>query len=168
MNAAPANEVGNQTDQQLAQLFQYTIEAYKIFQKLGETLPNPMAAQMFAKFAVEEREHRDLIEIRHLGAGGNMRATLAGDARFLDVIDKDLAPRELIQSLILRERTMEKKLAEVAGSSAVGDRLLFTYIAGSKRGHAVLLERELEMLAIYPDWFKREDAESLVGGRIAV
>jgi len=41
-------------------------------------------------------------------------------------------------------------------------RNLFRYIAAGKRSHLVHLERELEMLQRYPDWFRREDAESLV------
>ena len=32
----------------------------------------------------------------------------------------------------------------------------------SKRAHIVELERELELIKIDPDWFKREDAESRI------
>ena len=45
---------------------------------------------------------------------------------------------------------------------SASDRNLFGYIAATKRAHEVLLERELAMLASYPDWFTREDAESLI------
>ena len=37
-------------DQQLGLLFQYTVEAYKQFEKLAEDLPNPMSARMFSGF----------------------------------------------------------------------------------------------------------------------
>ena len=51
------------TEQQLGLMIQYTVEAYKTFEKLAENLPNPMAATMFQQFAEDEREHRDLIEL---------------------------------------------------------------------------------------------------------
>ena len=46
----------------------------------------------------------------------------------------------------------------VGGASAV-DRYLLVYIAATKRAHIVELERELELLKLDGDWFKREDAE---------
>ena len=39
------------TEQQLGLLIQYTVEAYKTFQKLAENLPNPLTATMFAMLA---------------------------------------------------------------------------------------------------------------------
>jgi len=159
MSAATMDE----RDNELSLLFQYTVEAYKIFQKLAETLRNPMSAQMFAKFAAEEREHRDLIEIKHSSGNTRMSATLAGDSRFIDTIDSDLAPAALLESLILRERTMAMRMSENAKTSR-DDKALLTYIAGTKKSHVVLLERELELLKVHPEWFKREDAESLLVG----
>jgi hypothetical protein len=32
------------------------------------------------------------------------------------------------------------------------------YLAAGKRAHIVELERELELIKLDPDWFKREDA----------
>ena len=55
---------GQLTTQQLNMLLQYTVEAYKTFEKLAENLPNPLAAEMFKQFAVDEREHRDLIDMK--------------------------------------------------------------------------------------------------------
>ena len=43
------------TSPQLNTLFQYTIEAYKTFEKLAENLSNPLTANMFKQFAVELR-----------------------------------------------------------------------------------------------------------------
>lgn len=144
-------------------LFQYTVEAYKTFEKLGEKLPNPMLSQMFGKFAVEERGNRDLIDIKYLTGGTpRMHVTLAGDLRFDDMLEGDLGPRETLESLIMRERTMQKKLEEAARDGVPGDRNLLLYLAATKRAHIVLLERELEMVRNYPDWFDREDAEDLI------
>ena len=51
------------TEQHLGLLFQYTIEAYKSFEKLAENLPNPLTATMFKQFSVYERDVRDLLEM---------------------------------------------------------------------------------------------------------
>ena len=151
------------TDQQLGLIFQYTVEAYKTFQKLAEILPNPMTMMMFKHFAVDEREARDLLEVKYLSLGASrVRVTLGGDLLFQDMLEGDLSYREMTEFLIARERTMERKLAEMTRSAAPADRNLLIYLGGAKRAHVVMLERELELIKIYPDWFKREDAESVI------
>ena len=147
------------SQQQLGLMFQYTVEAYKTFQKLSENLPNPMAATMFKQFAVDERTNRDLLEAKSLATGSPLRATLGGDQLFQDIMEGDLSYREMAEFLIARERTMEKKFREYATSASVGDRFLLIYLASGKRSHVVELERELELIKMDPDWFKREDAE---------
>jgi rubrerythrin len=149
-------------DSQLALIFQYTVEAYKTFQKLAESLPNPMSANVFAAMARDEREFRDLLEIKYLDAAQRMKITLGSDLRFQDMLEGDLSYREIAEMLIARERTMERKLAESLKSSSETDRNLYRYLATGKRSHVVLLERELEMIRAYPDWFRREDAEDLI------
>src|SRR5438132_4975899 len=147
-------------EQQLGLMIQYTVEAYKTFEKLAENLPNPMTATMFNQFAVDERENRDLLEMKIAAAGANrVRVTLGGDLLFEDILEGDLSFRETAEFLIARERTMEKKLAEWAKSASPVDRNLLIYLAASKRAHMVELERELELIRVDPDWFKREDAE---------
>lgn len=151
------------TDNQLALVFQYTVEAYKAFQKFAELLPNPVTAAMFANFARDERKHRDLIEIKYANAVTEpIPITLAGDLRFQDALEGELNYREITEMLIMRERTMEKRLRELTHGSSEADRNLYTYMAFGKRAHVALLERELQMIGHYPDWFKREDAESLI------
>ena len=152
-----------QSENELATLYQYTVEAYKIFQKMSEMLPNPIAANIFTNFAEDERNNRNLLEMKYLDSAiSKLEITLTHDLRFQDALEGDLAHKELAESLIVRERTMERRLLDTARSVSDNDRNLFVYIAGSKRAHAVFLERELEMLKTYPDWFKREDAESLI------
>ncbi|HYS52723.1 MAG TPA: hypothetical protein VER58_03020 [Thermoanaerobaculia bacterium] len=148
------------TEQQLALMLQYTVEAYKTFEKLAENLPNPMTALMFKQFAVDERESRDLLDMKIAAAGANrVRTTLAGDLRFQDILEGDLSYRETTESLIARERTMEKKLVELSKSASTADRNLLVYLAATKKAHIIELERELELLKLDRDWFKREDAE---------
>jgi hypothetical protein len=153
------------TEQQLGLMFQYTIEAYKTFEKLAEKLPNPLAAAMFKAFALDERASRDLLDMKSAAAatsGAPLRVTLGGDLLFEDILEGDLSFRETAEFLIARERTMEKKLAEWARSASPVDRGLLIYLGASKRAHIVELERELELIKIDPDWFKREDAESRI------
>jgi len=148
------------TEQQLSLMLQYTVEAYKTFEKLAELLPNPMSAQMFKQFAVDERGHRDLLDMKIQAAGATrVRTTLAGDLQFQDILEGDLSFRETTEFLINRERTMEKKLMEWSRSASVVDRNLLIYLAAAKRAHIVELERELELIKIDRDWYKREDAE---------
>ena len=148
------------TEQQLGLMIQYTVEAYKTFEKLAENLPNPMAATMFQQFAEDERERRDLIELKIQAAGANrVRVTLGGDLLFQDILEGDLSFREMTEFLIARERTMEKKLNEYGRGASNVDRYLLIYLAAGKRAHIVELERELELIKLDPDWFKREDAE---------
>ena len=148
------------TDQQLGLMFQYTIEAYKTFEKLAENLPNPLAATMFTQFAVDERDARDLIELKIRAAGvSRVRVTLAADLLFQDMLEGDLSYRAMAEFLIARERTMEKKLNELAKGVAAVDRPFLIYLASSKRAHIVELERELELIKLDPDWLKREDAQ---------
>jgi len=147
-------------EQQLNLLLQYTVEAYKTFEKLAENLPNPMAMSMFKQFAVDERGLRDLIEMKFAAAGASrVRVTLAGDLLFQDMLEGDLSYRAMAEFLIARERTMERKLTELAKGAPPVDRPLLVYVAASKRAHIVELERELELIKLDPDWFKREDAE---------
>jgi hypothetical protein len=146
----------------LALIFQYTVEAYKTFQKLAETLPNPMAATMFKGFASDERDLRDLLEIKYLREGGKMRITLGNDLRFQDIVEGDLSYREMAEMLIVREKTIERKLIEGSQSGSPSHRNLFAYLAATKRAHVVFLERELQLIRTYPDWFRREDAETLI------
>ncbi len=147
-------------EQQLGLMFQYTIEAYKTFEKLAENLPNPMSATMFKQFAVDERDNRDLLEMKIAAVGATrVRATLAGDLQFQDILEGDLSFRETTEFLINRERTMEKKLMEISRSASLNDKNLLIYLAAGKRAHIVELERELELIKIDRDWFKREDAQ---------
>ena len=148
------------TNQQLNMLLQYTLEAYKTFEKLAENLANPLAAEMFRQFAVDEREHRDLIDMKMAATGtSRTRVTLAGDLLFQDILEGDLSYRETAEFLIARERTMEKKLSELGRGASAVDRNLLIYLASGKRAHVVELERELELIKLDPDWFKREDAQ---------
>ena len=150
-------------DQQLALLFQYTVEAYKTFEKLAENLPNPLTAQMFKAFAVDEREARNLLDGKIASTGGSrVRITLAGDLRFQDILEGEMSYRESTEALIGRERAMEKRLRAMVGGAPPVDRYLLIYIAATKRAHIVELERELELLKLDGDWFKREDAESRI------
>ena len=147
------------TEEQLSLLLQYTVEAYKTFEKLAELYLNPLSAQMFKHFAVDERETRDLLDMKIRAAGAKgVRTTLAGDLQFQDMVEGDLSFRETTEFLINRERTMEKKLMEWSRSAAA-DRSLLIYLAAAKRAHIVELERELELIKNDRDWFKREDAE---------
>lgn len=147
-------------EEQLNLMLQYTVEAYKTFEKLAENLPNPMAMSMFKQFAVDEREVRDLIEMKIAASGASrVRVTLAGDLLFQDMLEGDLSYRAMTEFLIARERTMEKRLTEMAKGASIVDRPLLVYLATSKRAHIVELERELELIKLDSDWFKREDAE---------
>ena len=147
-------------EQQLALMIQYTVEAYKTFQKLAENLPNPMTREMFRQFAVDERGNRDLIEMKIAAAGrGRIRVTLGSDMIFSDILEGELSFREAAEFLIARERTMQRKLRELIGVATTSDRNLLLYIETVKRSHIVELERELELIKHDPDWWKREDAE---------
>src|SRR5215210_5484301 len=101
-------------EQDLSLLSQYTIEAYKTFQKLAEHLPNPLTATMFKQFAVDERLARDLIEMK-IAATGNIRVkvTLGADLLFEEMLDGDLSYREMTEFMIAREKTMERKLTDL-------------------------------------------------------
>lgn len=148
------------TDQQHALLFQYTVEAYKTFEKLAENLPNPMTRTIFTQFAVDERGNRDLIEMKIAAAGrGRVRVTLGADMIFNDILEGELSYREASEFLISRERTMQRKLRELISSAAAADRALLIYLETVKRAHIVELERELELIKLDSDWWKREDAE---------
>ena len=153
----PAGQIAGQ---QLNTLLQYTLEAYKTFEKLAENLANPLAAEMFRQFAVDERLSRDLIDAKMAATGSTRtKVTLANDLVFQDILEGDLSYRETAEFLIARERTMERRLAEMARSAPPADRYLLIYLAAGKRAHIVELERELELIRLDPDWFRREDAE---------
>src|SRR5205085_2877675 len=113
------------TNQQLNTVFQYTVEAYKTFEKLAENLPNPLTANMFKQFAVDERATRDLIEMKIAATGtSRSKVTLANDLAFQDILEGDLSYRETTEFLIARERTMDRKLAE-PGRGGSGYRLAY-------------------------------------------
>jgi rubrerythrin len=147
------------TSQQLALMLQYTVEAYKVFEKFAENLPNPMTRGMFKQFAIDERENRDLVEMKIAAVGGNrIRVTLGGDMIFNEVLEGELSYRESAESLISRERTMQRKLREFINAAVPADRKLLLYVESVKKSHIVELERELEMIRDDADWWKREDA----------
>ena len=151
------------TEQQLGLLIQYTMEAYKTFQKLAENLPNPLTATMFKQFAVDERNNRDLIEMKIAATGtARVRVTLGADLLFQDILEGDLSYRETTEFLIARERTMQRKLEEFGRGASQIDRYLLVYLSAGKRAHIVELERELELIRLDSDWFRREDAESRI------
>ncbi len=159
MTTATATE----KDQQLALLFQYTIEAYKSFQKCAEIVQNPMSALMFAGFAKDERQNREILEIKYLHSEtAKIPLTLGNDLRFQDIFEGDLSDREKIEMLMSREQTIERKLTDFAKTGAEEDRNLFHYIAATKRAHVALLHRELDLSKAHKTWLSREDAESLV------
>lgn len=148
------------TEQQLGVIMQYTVEAYKTFQKLAENLPNPLAAKMFKQFAEDERELRDLIETKIAATGTTrVKVTLGGDLLFQDILEGSLSFRETTEFLIARERALDKRLGEFARAASTLDRGFLIYLQATKRAHAVELERELELIKLDQDWFKREDAE---------
>jgi rubrerythrin len=158
------------TAQQLALMFQYTVEAYKTFEKLAENLPNPMTATMFKQFAVDERENRDLIEMKIAAAGRDrVRITLGADMIFSEIHEGEMSFRESAEFMISRERTMQRKLREFIGTSSPIDHTLLIYFETTKRAHIVELERELEVIRQDANWWKREDAEwRIVHGASAV
>jgi rubrerythrin len=148
------------TNQQLALMFQYTVEAYKVFQKLAENLPNPMTATMFQQFAVDERIHRDLIEMKVAASNSErVRITLGADMIFQEIHEGELSWREAAEFLIAREKTMQKKLREMLPGASSADRNFVVYIDAAKRAHIVELERELEIIRGDADWWTREDAQ---------
>ncbi len=147
-------------EKDLGVLMQYTVEAYKTFEKLAENLPNPLTAQMFKAFAVDERGTRDLLDGKIAANGGTrVRITLAGDLRFQDILEGEMSYRESTEALIGREKAMEKRLRAMVGGASPVDRNLLIYVAATKRAHIVELERELELLKHDAEWFRREDAE---------
>lgn len=146
--------------QHLALLFQYTVEAYKVFEKLAENLPNPMTANMFKQFAVDERENRDLTELKAAATTGNrVRVTLGSDMIFSEILEGALSFRESAEFLISRERTMQRKLRELISNASPADLAMLLFFETVKRAHVVELERELELIKHDPHWWKREDAE---------
>jgi hypothetical protein len=148
------------SNQQLALMYQYTVEAYKTFQKLAENLPNPMSAMVFKQFAADERANRDLIEMKILATTGDrIRVTLGADMIFSEILEGEMSYRESAEFLISRERTMQRKLREMMSETAPNDRFLLIHLEGNKRAHMVELERELELIKADLDWWKREDAE---------
>lgn len=164
MTAAVEAPTVTVNEQQLGLLYQYTVEAYKTFEKLAESLPNPMTANMFKQFAVDERENRDLIEMK-ITAGlskGRVRATLGADQIFQEILEGELSYREASEFLIAREKTMQKRLRELIAGASSRDRNFLIYVETVKRSHIVELERELELIKGDADWWKREDAESLI------
>jgi rubrerythrin len=149
--------------QQLAMLIQYTVEAYKTFQKLAENLPNPMTRQMFKQFAVDERENRDLVEMKiAANRTDRIRVTLGPDMIFQDILEGELAYREAAEFLIGREKTLQNKLREMIREASLADKNLLIYLEAVKRAHIVELERDLELIRLDRDWWKREDAESAI------
>ena len=157
VETTPAHGLSHQN---LALIFQYTVEAYKTFEKLAENLPNPMTANMFKQFAVDERENRDLIEMKIAATTGNrVRVTLGADMIFSEILEGQMSYRESAEFLISRERTMQRKLRELIGGATAADRGLLVYFEAVKRAHIVELERDLELIKHDPDWWKREDAE---------
>ena len=148
------------SQQQLGLLFQYTIEAYKTFQKLAESLPNPMTAGMFVQFARDERDNRDLLEMKATALNSvSARATVAGDLAFQEIHEGALSYREAAEFLIGREKTLQRKLREYVNASSARDKHVLLYIESVKKSHIVELERELELIKLDEDWWKREDAE---------
>jgi rubrerythrin len=146
--------------QNLALIYQYTVEVYKVFEKLAENLPNPMTATMFKQFAVDERGNRDLIEMKIVDTTGNrVRVTLGADMIFSEILEGEMSYRESAEFLISRERTMQRKLRELIGAATPTDRNLLLFFETVKRAHIVELERELELIKHDPDWWRREDAE---------
>jgi rubrerythrin len=147
-------------EQQLGRLFQYTIEAYKTFEKLAENLANPMTAQMFKEFAVDERTNRDLLEMKNAATvAKQVRVTLGADLQFQDIHEGDLSYREAAEFLVAREKVMMKRLDELSKGASDVDRNLMVYLHAVKRAHIVELERELALIRNDADWWKREDAE---------
>jgi rubrerythrin len=141
-------------------MYQYTVEAYKTFEKLAENLPNPMTRAMFTQFAVDERANRDLIEMKVTAStGSRVRVTLGADMIFNEILEGEMSFRESAEFLISREKTMQRKLREFVTTAAAGDRNLLIYLEAVKRAHIVEIERDLELTRHDPDWWKREDAE---------
>lgn len=160
MTAVETAENTTLTAQNLALIFQYTVEAYKTFEKLAENLPNPMTRAMFKQFAADERGNRDLIEMKIAGTDrGRVRVTLGADMIFNDILEGELSYRAASEFLIAREKTMQKKLRELLAGAAILERNLLIHFEAVKRAHIVELERELELIKGDADWWKREDAE---------
>jgi rubrerythrin len=149
-------------------LFQFTVEAYKTYQKLAENLPNPLSARLFTHFAQDERGVRDLLELKYLQIEERVSITLGADLRFQEILEGDLAPVEIPELLMSREGAMEKKLLAAADTSNETDATLYRYIAAIKRGHVAALERERRMVSLHDDWFRREDAASILTSGRAV
>lgn len=158
--AAAAEPTATLSQQHLSLLMQYTVEAYKTFEKLAENLPNPITASMFKQFAAGERENRDLIEMKIAAVeGARVRVTLGADLQFQDILEGEQSYRETTEALIVREKVLQKRLRDWIAEAAPVERGLLIFLETVKRAHIVALERELELLKLDRDWWKREDAE---------
>ncbi len=157
--SAPAASMNTQ---QLSLLMQYTVEAYKTFEKFAENLPNPMSAQMFKEFAIDERLNRDLLEEKLNSIGSRVKTTLGADMQFQEVLEGDLSYRESAEFLIAREKTMLHRLEDFHKSAADVDRNLLIFLIAVKKSHIVELERELALIRNDSEWWKREDSESRI------
>jgi hypothetical protein len=160
MTAVETQAATTLSHQNLALLFQYTVEVYKVFEKFAENLPNPITAEMFKQFATDERGNRDLIDLKISDtAGSRVRITLGSDMIFSEILEGNMSWREAAEFLISRERTMQRKLRELIANATPTDRNLLIFFETVKRAHIVELERELELIKLDRDWFKREDAQ---------
>ena len=160
MTAVETQTTTGLSHQNLALIYQYTVEVYKVFEKLAESLPNPMTAMMFKQFAADERGNRDLIEMKIADTTGTrVRVTLGADMIFSEILEGEMSYRESAEFLISRERTLQRKLRELIGTATPTDRNLLLFFETVTRAHIVELERELELIKHDPDWWKREDAE---------
>ncbi len=148
--------------QQLSLAMQYTVEAYKLFEKFAEALPNPMTSTIFKEFAIDERLNRDLLEEKITTVGTRVKTTLGADMSFQQILEGDLSPRESAEFMIARERTMLKRFEDLARNPAPADRNLLIFLIAVKRSHIVELERELALIRADADWWKREDAETRI------
>ena len=119
-----------------------------------------MTRKMFEQFATDERENRDLIEMKDIAIGGNrIRVTLGSDMIFNDILEGEMSYRESAEFLISREKTVQRKLREWIAEASSGDRNFLVYLEAVKRAHIVELERDLELIRGDHDWWKREDGE---------
>ena len=135
-------------NQQLAMLFQYTVEAYKVFEKLAENLPEPDDARhvqaVRRRRARRPRPHRD--EGRR-----HRRQPRARDPRLGPDLQRHPRGRAVVSRVdrvpdLARADHAAQTRASSSAPPPPSDRNFLVYLEAVKRAHIVELERELELI----------------------
>jgi rubrerythrin len=148
-------------DEVLALGIKSEIDAADLYAILRSRVKNILLQQKLDFLAVEEKQHRKILERLFKDRFGDRTPALPSESFLSKTVlpqAETLTVKELFDAALKAEKVSEDFYKEAAASAEEdASRRMLTYLSRVERSHYFMIESEVNLLATFPDYYKVED-----------